>query len=455
MARRLLSTGVETYPPPGAGSPNGLLYGLEDRVPAATAWLVGAQQVAAMMVGTITPPLLLSNALKLGADETAYLISVALLASALGAFLQCRRRGPLGSGLLSVTGTSFAFMQPLIQAGQLGGLPLMLGLSCFIAPLQIALAPFLSRFRAFFPPLICGIIVLLIGASLIPTAFFGLATLLRPDAPAWLNPLIALIVVTTIVASQTRPQPWLRIGGMAIGIAVGCVACGFVGGLHAPAGLGDRWLTVPRFMPYGLRFEWVLVPPFAFIYFVSSLEAMGDMTATSQLSGLSTTDHEHWRRLSGGVMADGVTSTVAALFGAFPSTTYAQNNGVIQITGVASRRIGYIMAAILALLGLVPAVGALIGAVPPPVLGALALLLFGLVAASGVRLIAATRVGHREAIVIALSLGVGLGLPTQPTLVRALPAFARALLASGISAGGLTALVLNAVWRTPAAASTV
>ena len=154
-----------------------------------------------------------------------------------------------------------------------------------------------------------------------------------------------------------------------------------------------------------------------------------------------------WKRLSGGVLADGVTSFVAALFGGFPSTTYAQNNGVIQITGVASRRVGYVMAAMLAVLGLVPAVGRWIAVVPPPVLGALALLLFGLVAVAGLRLIVTAGLGQREGLIVALSLAVGLGLPTQPKLLASLPDFARLLLESGISAGGLAALALNIAWR--------
>src|SRR5262249_44156961 len=152
------------------------------------------------------------------------------------------------------------------------------------------------------------------------------------------------------------------------------------GGVHLPADGAGGWFTRPRWLAHGFAFQWKLVLPFAFIYLVSSLEAMGDMTATSQLSGLPTTGDEHWRRLSGGIMADGLPRSIAALFGGFPSTTYAQNNGVIQITGVGSRRVGYVMAIMLALLGLVPAVGRAVTAVPPPVLGALALLLFGLVA---------------------------------------------------------------------------
>lgn len=439
---------MELLPPPAtAGRPTHVLYGLEDRVPPATALLVGAQHVSAMVVGTVTPPLILAGTLKFSQADTAYLVSVALLASAFGTWLQCRQRGPVGSGLLSVTGTSFAFLQPLTVAGKAGGLPLMLGLSCLTAPLLILLAPFLSRLRQVFTPLVSGVVVLLIGTSLIPTAFFGLSSPLSPGAPGWAGLAVGTVVVAVIVAAQATGLAWARIAGAAFGVIAGCIVCGVFGGLRAPEPGTGEWLTQPHLFPHGFAFDWKFVPPFAFVYLVSMLEAMGDIAATSQLSGLPAEGAGHWRRISGGVMADGIVSTTAAMFGGFPSATYAQNNGVIQITGVASRRVGYVMVGILALLGLFPAVGRWVTVMPPAVLGGLALMMFGLVAVAGVRLLVSAGLGQREGVIVALSLGVGLGLPTQPGIVASLPGFLHALLESGISAGGLTALVLNLAWR--------
>jgi xanthine permease XanP len=444
---------MNDLPPQPVASATPIVYGLEDRVPPGTALLVGAQHVSAMVVGTITPPLLLAGALRFSPADTAYLISLALISSALGTFLQCQRRGPVGSGLLSVTGTSFAFIGVLTQAWHAGGLALMFGLSCLTAPLQIAFSPLLRHLRGLFTPLVSGIIVLLIGVSLIPTAYFNLAVPLRPDAPPWLGLVIGAGVVAIVTAAQAVGRACTRIAGIALGVAGGVIACALCGALSAPPRGDGAWFTPIRLLPHGFAFHWDLALPFAFVYLVSMLEAIGDMTATSQLSGLSTTGPEHWRRLSGGVLADGVTSTVSALFGGFPSATYAQNNGVIQLTGVASRRVGYYMAGILALLGIFPAVGRLISVVPPPVIGALAMMLFGLVAVSGLRLILSEGLGQREGLIVALSLGVGLGLPTQPGLLAGLPAVFRALMESGISAGGLTALLLTLAWPGKSAAS--
>ncbi|MES2693495.1 MAG: solute carrier family 23 protein [Verrucomicrobiota bacterium] len=428
-----------------AGAAPLVVYGLEDRLPLRTSLLVGAQHVAAMVVGTITPPLILASALKFSAEDTAYFINMALLASGLGALLQCRRRGPLGSGLLSVTGTSFAFVQPLIQAWHAGGFAMMFGLSCIAAPVQMVLAPLLPRLRRLFPPLVSGIVVLLIGASLVPTAFFGIATPVRPEAPLWWGLIVAIVVIAVVVAMQAIGRTWARITGVALAIVAGCLVCGLMGGLRAPAP-GSEWIAVPRLLAHGFSFSWELLLPFGFIYLVSTLEAMGDMTATAQLSGLPTRGDAHWKRLSGGVLADGATCFASSLFGGFPSTTYAQNNGVIQITGVASRRVGYTIAGIFAVLGLFPAVGRWVTVLPAPVLGGLALFMFGLVTVSGIRILMSSGFGRREGLIAALAIGVGLGLPTQKGLFATAPEAVRALFESGISAGGLVALVLNLAW---------
>jgi xanthine permease XanP len=419
-----------------------LVYGVDDRLPPLTALVVSLQQVSAMVVGVITPALLLSSILKFSASDTAYLVSMALLAAAIGTLLQSTPIGPVGSGLLSVTGTSFAFIQPLILSGQAGGLPLMFGMSLATVPVQFLVAPFLPRLRRVLTPLVSGIVVVLIGLSIIPEAVKGIVAPVAPDAPGWAGAAVAAAVVAAVLAAQALGRPWTRMAGTLFGLGAGYAVCGACGWLHAPPS-GGSGIMAPRLLPHGLAFKGEFLLPFAFIYLISLLEAIGDMTATSQLSGLPTRGAAHWLRLRGGILADALTSTVSALFGSFPSTTYAQNNGVIQISGVASRHIGKLMALILALLGLFPVVARWVTAMPPAVLGGMALLLFGLVAVSGLRLILGAGLSHRNGLIVAVSLGVGLGFASQSAWLATLPAFLRPLLASGISAGGLTALILN------------
>jgi NCS2 family nucleobase:cation symporter-2/xanthine permease XanP len=425
--------------------PNGLVYGINDRMPPPAALLVSLQQVAAMVVGVITPALLLANILKFSQADTAYLTSMALLAAALGTFLQSTRIGLVGSGLLSVTGTSFAFIQPLMQAGQAGGLALMFGMGLAAAPVSLLLAPFLPRLRRVFSPLVCGIVVLLIGLSIIPEAMYGIVQAPAPGAAPWTGAAIAACVIAAVVAAQAVGQPWTRLAGILFGVVAGYVVCATFGWLHKPPPNENGWITIPRLLPHGLAFRWEFFLPFAFIYVVSVIESLGDMTATAQLSGLETRGPEHGLRMRGGIFADSLTSIVSALIGSFPSTTYAQNNGVIQITGVASRYVGRWMAAILALLALLPPVARWVTAMPPAVLGGLALLLFGLVSVAGLRLISQAGLNHRNALVVALALGIGIGAPSRPQWLETLPPVLHTLLESGISAGGLTALLLNIV----------
>ena len=171
---------------PSTGGLGILLYGPEDRLPLGSALLVSLQQVAAMVVGVVTPALILSHALGIPATDTSYLVSMALIAAGLGTFLQTSRFGFVGSGLLSVAGTSFAFLQPLIAAGMAGGLPLMFGMSLACAPTLFIFVPFLPALRNIFTPLVSGIVVLLIGLSIIPEAMPGIASPVAPGAPCLL-----------------------------------------------------------------------------------------------------------------------------------------------------------------------------------------------------------------------------------------------------------------------------
>jgi len=160
---------------PTSETPRTILYGLNDVLPAPKAFLAALQQVLAMFVGTITPPTIVASALGLPFEQKAYLISMSLLCSGLGTLVQVTAFGRVGSGLLSMTGTSFAFVTPLIHAGEVGGLPLMFGMALLLSPVESILALFLPKLKRIITPLVTGIVVLLIGLLLIPTTIYGLA----------------------------------------------------------------------------------------------------------------------------------------------------------------------------------------------------------------------------------------------------------------------------------------
>lgn len=369
---------------------------------------------------------------------------MALFTSGLATFIQVRRFWIVGSGLLSVQGTSFTFIQPALQAGRAGGLPLILGMSLLAAPVEAAVSQLVGRLRRLFPPLVSGVAVLLIGLSLVKVATtyagggFG-----APDFGAPRHLLLALLVLSVVVLCSRLGRGLLRAAAVLVGIAVGYLVALVLGRLDGSALVSAPWFTVPVPLRFGLSFNALHLLPWALAYLVTAIETVGDLTATSYVSGQPIEGDLYRARLAGGTLADALGSMLAALFNALPNTTFSQNNGVIQLTGVAARRVGYAVAGLLVLLGLCPKLGALIGAMPPAVLGGATLALFGLVAAAGIRILSLTPLGGRELLIIGVAIAIGLGIESVPQVLARLPELLRITLGTGLVTGTLVALLLQ------------
>ena len=202
-------------------------------------------------------------------------------------------------------------------------------------------------------------------------------------------------------------------------------------------------MHLPQPLKYGLMFNVDALLAMSVVYVLSTVEAVGDLAATSMLSGRPVEGDEYIRRLKGGVCCDGVSSIISSLFNSTPMAIFAQNNGVIQITGVASRHVGKYIAVLLVIMGIFPLVGGVFAIIPPPVLGGATLLLFGTVAAAGIKIIAATRIDRRAMIIMGLSFGMGFGAAFAPELGRNLPGIFKELFHSAVTAGGMTAIIAN------------
>jgi uracil-xanthine permease len=254
---------------------------------------------------------------------------------------------------------------------------------------------------------------------------------------------VACLVLVSVISLCAIGTPLTRTLSVLAGLVVGYVASALLG--HFPVPPHSSWFVVPIPAKYGLSFKSEFVLPMLFLYVITALETLGDLTATSQLSGLPVEGPDYWKRIRGGVLADSLNSLMAALLCSFPTTTYAQNNGIIQITGVASRRVGYIMAGLLIFCGFIPAVGNWVAVMPQPVLGGMTLLLFGYVAAGGLRILYYSQIQQREWLIIAVSLGIGVGMGAHPEVVNCLPGYLQNFLQSSVVAGGMAALLLNAI----------
>ena len=434
-----------------AHEPSELIYGLEDKPAPFPAFLTALQHVMASLVGIITPPLIVSSALGLNA-YLPWLISMSLMVSGAGTFLQARRPFGIGAGMICLQGTSFAFLGVIIAAGftvkSRGGGPeqimaMIFGITLIAAFIPIVVSRFLGQLRRVITPLVSGTVLSLIGISLIKVSItdWGGGHGAR-DFGAPGNLLLGLLTLMTIVAFSRARNRWLRLGAVILGVSFGCLLAAFSGKLHWQP-FTHSWIAMPQPLRFGFDFDYTLFLPFALISLICILEAVGDLTANCLLSRRPIEGEEYIGRLRGGILADGVSCVLAALFSALPSTTFAQNNGVIQMTGVASRRVGIWIGALLALLGLFPAFGAAIQQIPAPVLGGATLIMFGSVLAAGIRIMTQSPLTRRDMLIIAVSFGIGLGVEAEPAFLSQLPAVFENLFGSAVASGGITAMLLN------------
>ncbi|MDC9593589.1 uracil-xanthine permease family protein [Xenorhabdus sp. IM139775] len=441
-------------------SNNELIYHLEDKPPLPHALFAACQHLLAMFVAVITPAMLICQALGLPAQDTQRIISMSLFASGLASLIQIRSWGPVGSGLLSIQGTSFNFVAPLIMGGlalKNGGADMPTMMSALFGTLMIAsmtevlLSRVLHLASKIITPLVSGIVVMIIGLSLIQVGLTsiggGYAAIQNGTFGAPDNLLLAGIVLAVIVLLNRQRNPYLRVASLVIAMAVGYLVAWYRDMLPVSTPQADTPLiTVPSPLYYGLSFDWNLLIPLILIFMVTSLETIGDITATSDVSEQPVSGPLYMKRLKGGVLANGLNSMISAVFNTFPNSCFGQNNGVIQLTGVASRYVGYLIASMLVLLGLFPAVAGFVQHIPEPVLGGATIVMFGTIAASGVRIVSREPLNRRSIMIIALSLAVGLGVSQQPLILQFAPDWVKNLLSSGIAAGGLTAILLNLIF---------
>ncbi len=437
-----------------------LIYQLDDRPPVTESFFAALQHVLASLIGIMTPPLIITGALGLNIEDSAFIISMSLFVSGVATFIQAKRMGPVGSGLLSVQGTSFAFLGPIIgaalvikgQADAETALATLFGVIIAGSFIEMFLSRFLHLAEKIITPVVTGVVVTLIGLTLIKVGLVamggGFYVMTKvPEAFASLQNLgIAVLVLAVILFFNMSKNPLLRMSSIVIGLAIGYAVAAALGMIDFSRLHSLHWLSVPQPLKYGLKFDWAAFLPIAIIYLITAVESIGDLTATSMLSGQPVKGKTYMERIKGGVLADGINSAIAGIFCTFPNTTFSQNNGVIQLTGVASRYVAFFIAGIFVLLGLSPVLAGVFRIMPEPVLGGATILMFGTVAAAGIRILATQHLGARETLIIAVSLGIGVGVTMVPDILKHIaPAEIKNVLTSGITSGGLTAILLNLI----------
>ncbi len=434
--------------------PTRLLYGLDDKPGHAASALAAVQHLLASLVGIVTPTLVIGGALGLGAHMP-YLISMALFVSGVSTWIQSQKVGPVGSGLLSLQGTSFAFLGAILTAGMVAKgrgdtpeqiLALIFGLCLAGCLVEIVLSLFIHKLERIITPTVTGVVITVIGLSLVKVGVTDMAGGFgAPDFGALRNLALALVVMAVIVATSFASIALVRLSAMLIGLFLGFVMAVAMGMVDFSFIGGQALFAVPEPFKFGLAFDWALFVPIAFIYLITAIETTGDLTANSVIAGQPVKGPVYLQRIRGGVLGDGIASGIAAVFNTFPNTTFSQNNGVIQLTGVASRHVGKYIAVALIVLGLFPVFGAVFTLIPKPVLGGATLVLFGSIAVAGIRILSTQVIDRKAIYVMAVSLSFGLGVALVPDVLKELPQSLQQVLGSPITISGLMAILLTLV----------
>jgi len=425
----------------------------------ATAIPLGIQHVLAMFVSNITPAIIVAGAAGFGfgsPDPSAliYMIQMSMLFAGIATLLQTVGLklpgwGPIGAKLPLVQGTSFAYISVMVPIVAGKGVPAMAALmtgalACGIV--HALLSRFVGRIRFALPPMVTGLVVLMIGLSLmriaVEYAAGGPTTIGTPAfgaASSWL--LAATVVIATFALKFFGRGIWST-ASVLIGLALGYGLAAAMGRISLAPVAHSGWFMVPQPFHFGLSLSTSALIGFILTGFVSSIETIGDVEAICENTAhRRATDDE----LIGAVGADGVGTALAAIFGAMPNTTFSQNVGLIAITGVMSRHIVSIGAVLLVVSGLIPKVGAAITTIPIEVLGGGVIVMFGMVASSALSMLARVEWTQRNMLIFGTALALSLGLQLEPASLVYLAETPRILLTSGVLPAALIALVLNLV----------
>lgn len=421
-----------------------LLYGIDGRPNLGTQILLGFQNIFAAFGGIIVVPMVISSALGFDAKTATAIMSATILASGIATIIQSRGIGRVGSRVACIMGTDFTFVSPSITVGTVAGLPGIIGATILGAFLEVILSYFIKPLMKFFPPLVTGTVVCLIGLTLLPVSMdWAAGGVGAADYGNLRNVSIAMTVMIITLLLNRYGKGLLSSASILIGMVIGYIICIPLGMIDFGIVKEVSWVSLPNIFEYGVTFDWKLLLPFIPAYFVTTIETVGCLTAICEVSGVKPDE----KRIGPGVLADGVGSMIAGAVGSFPNTSFSQNVGLIPLTKVASKYVAVVAGVILIILGFFPKFAALINIIPQPVLGGVGIVMFGTVAASGIKTLSRVKINNRNLLIIATSIGLGLGITFRPEFISQLPEALKMIFASGISTGTIVALVLNAILK--------
>lgn len=402
--------------------------------------LLSIQHLLAMYAGAIIVPIIVGHALGFSAQETAYLVSVDIFMCGVATFLQVYKG--IGIGLPVVLGCTFTAVTPMIMVGSKHGIDVLYG-SLFASGIIIVLiSPFFSYLVKIFPPVVTGSVVTIIGITLMPVAMNNLAG--GPDSKNYgapLNILLGLITLIIILVIHRLSTGFIRSIAILLGLVIGTVIASFFGLVNLNAVHESQWFELPKpFRFAGFKFEIGSILLFVIVGIVSLIESTGVYSALSEITKTKIDRKD----ISKGYRAEGIAIVLGSIFNAFPYTAYSQNVGLISLSGVKSKKVMYGMIGLLLLCGSIPKLGAIATIIPTSVLGGAMIAMFGMVMAYGVKMLGAIDFTRQDnLLIIAVSVGIGLGITTVPEAFSKFGSDYEWLTQNGIVIGTFTAIILN------------
>ena len=400
------------------------VYRLDGRVPLSRAIPLGIQHVMAMFLGNVSPLLIICGMLNMDVGVKTSLIQNSMFIAGVVTLIQLYPIWKVGCRLPVVMGTSSGFIGTCKSIGSNFGYGAIIGASLTGAILEIILGFFIKPLKKLFPPVVTSLVIMSIGLSLLPVGidyFAGGSG--APDFGHWKHLLVGLIVVVVIVVLKQFTKGFLSVSAILIGIIVGYLAAIALGMVDFQPIADAAWFSLPKpifLLDMRMEFHWQAMIAMAIMFVATAVETVGDISGITN-GGLDRepTNEE----LSGGVIADGAGSLLAALFGVLPNTSFSQNVGLVTVTKVVNRFCIMTGAVFLILCGFIPKLSAIFSAMPQSVLGGAAVIMFAMILVSGMQSLQREKLNGRNGMIVALALGLGVGLGMVPSALDQLPAW--------------------------------
>ncbi len=425
-------------------------YEPEENPPHGLSLGLGLQMAGISVAGIIITPVIVIKAAGIEGIYLNWAVFAALVISGITTMVQALKVGRIGAGHVLLMGTSGAFISVCVTALAAGGPGLMAALVLVSALVQFFFAARLSLLRRVITPVVAGTVIMLIPVTVLPIAF-GMLTQVGEGVALRDAAICAGVTLVFIAGLALRAHGALRLWVPMIGVLVGCVAAGFFGLFDATPIREAAWIGLPEAAWPGVEFQlgaefWALLPAFVMVTIVGMIETIGDSIAIQRVSRRNPLGPDY-RVVQGAVYADGVGNFLSGVLATIPNTTYSSSVSVTELTGVASRMVGCYLGAAFLVLAFFPKFAALFMAIPGPVAAAFLMLVIGMLLSVGIRVVVRDGLDYRKAVIVGLSLSVGMGFQYGLIYPQLLEGALAHLLQNGMTSGGITAIFLSLLWE--------